>query len=68
MCFFFVFGIAPRETYIGTENRFCSYCGRETPHTIYARRMWFSLFFIPLFPVSRKQIIMRCNSCGFDHY
>jgi len=66
MCFFLVLGITPREKAIGTETRLCSCCGRETVHALYERRLWFNLFFVPLFPVSGKQIVARCSQCGFD--
>jgi len=64
MCFFFILGVVPRERRIGTETRFCSFEGRETVHVLIERRMWFMLFFIPVFPVSRKEIIAECTSCG----
>lgn len=67
MCFFFIMGIVPREKAIGTETQFCQYCGTETTHTLYERRLWFTAFFLPLFPVSRKEIVARCASCGFEH-
>ncbi len=64
MCFFFILGVIPRERRVGSEMRFCSYEGRETRHVLIERRMWFTLFFIPLFPVSGKQVTARCESCG----
>lgn len=29
--------------------------------------MWFTLFFVPLFPVSRKHVIEQCSVCRFEH-
>lgn len=68
MCFFFVLGIMPREKRVGSETRFCAYCNQTTLHTLYERRMWFFLFFIPILPVSGKQIIARCDSCGMENH
>lgn len=65
MCFLFIIGIMPRETPRGQVVRYCPVDGRETMHTLIDRRMWFTLFFIPLFPVSRKQTIARCGECGY---
>lgn len=64
MCFFFIIGVVPRERVIGRETRLCPYDRRETSYTLYERRMWFTFFFLPLSPVSGKQVVARCDSCG----
>lgn len=64
MCLFLIFGIAPREKIIGREMRYCASCERETLHAIVEHRMWFYLFFVPIFPVSGSQVIARCQACG----
>lgn len=64
MCFFLILGVVPRERRVGTETRKCDREGREAVHEIVERRNWFTLFFVPLFPVGGKQLIARCTSCG----
>ena len=64
MCFFLMLGIVPREREVGTQMRYCVHCGRDTLHTLYERRNYFMLFFIPLFPVGYKREIARCGECG----
>lgn len=66
MCLFFLFGIVPREKQIGTETCYCPFDEHETTCTLYERRTWFMLFFVPVFPVSGKQVVKRCNTCGMD--
>lgn len=67
MCFFFIIGVTPRQRVVGEAVRYCSNCGRETRHIIIERRMWFNLFFIPLFPVSRPEMIEQCGECTLEH-
>jgi uncharacterized Zn finger protein len=43
----------------------CRVCGHDTMHETIETRLWFSFFFIPLFPVSRKRTLTRCTECGF---
>jgi len=64
MCFFLILGVVPREKRVGTEIRTCGREGRETMHEIVERRNWFTLFFVPLFPVGGKYVFARCTSCG----
>jgi len=56
----------PKEKIIGQEMRYCPLCGRETMHVIISRRTWFTLFFLPIFPVSGKRTIARCQVCGYE--
>jgi len=41
----------------------CSYCRVNAPQRVYRRVNRFSLFFIPLFTVSRKHFL-ECSNCG----
>lgn len=65
MCFFAIVGIVPRERVAGREMSFCPICGRESLQEAVESRLWFTLFFLPLFPVSAKQTLTRCE-CGFE--
>ena len=44
----------------------CPNCGRQAD--IYGKsvRHWFTLFFVPLFPVSGKQRFSQCSNCGAE--
>src|SRR5688572_13008963 len=42
----------------------CPNCGRDVTMRARAHRTWFTLFFIPLFPVSGKTRFTECPSCG----
>lgn len=44
-------------------QRTCSYCNRTEIWQLYLIRTWFTLFFIPIIPYSRKYCI-ACPSCG----
>jgi len=63
MCFFAIIGVVPKERVVGHETSYCPLCGRETIHEIVEVRHWFTLFLVPLFPVSGTQTYSRCG-CG----
>ncbi len=42
----------------------CENCGRAGWLKAYETRLWFTLFFIPLVPMERKQVIDYCPSCS----
>ncbi|MEE3487413.1 MAG: zinc-ribbon domain-containing protein [Bulleidia sp.] len=61
---FLLFGISPKTTVIGeTKPYTCGRCRYEGPWKILKIQNWFSLFFIPLFPVSTRYI-EQCPRCG----
>ncbi len=41
----------------------CSYCRVNAPQRVYRRVNRFSIFFIPLFTVSRRHFV-ECSNCG----
>ena len=45
----------------------CPHCGRAVELTSYNTRLWFVVFFIPVFPLHRKRIIDYCSACT-RHY
>ena len=61
---YFIFGIHPWVKNIGQDLRECTRCSKSTVHTVETRRNWFTLFFIPIFPLGSNQQIRRCNLCG----
>lgn len=42
----------------------CPACGRETEIAGKAYRQWFTLFFIPVFPISGRTRFSQCTNCG----
>ncbi|MCA9050597.1 MAG: hypothetical protein KDA89_17790 [Planctomycetaceae bacterium] len=45
----------------------CQLCGHEAELSSYETRLWFVIFFIPVFPFGRKRITDRCSVCS-RHY
>jgi tetratricopeptide (TPR) repeat protein len=41
----------------------CEHCHRTTKLQNYETRLWFSIFFIPVIPLARKQILNQCPVC-----
>jgi hypothetical protein len=60
---FLIWGIRWYAVPLGQLAYDCGRCGRKKVHSAVARRGKFTLFFIPLFPVSKKYLI-QCNICG----
>jgi hypothetical protein len=44
----------------------CAVCGNPAAHTLRKRVVKFTLFFVPLFPVSSKYST-QCTFCGAEH-
>jgi Flp pilus assembly protein TadD len=54
--------------YYGTSNLqafdgVCEHCHRAAKLRNYETRLWFSVFFIPVIPLGRKQILSQCPIC-----
>lgn len=62
-----IWGLRSRGKALGQFPISCPNCHREAMTTISQSRRWFSLFFIPIFPISAKKSIARCNLCGFQY-
>ena len=41
----------------------CPHCNRQTELSSYDTRLWFVIFFIPVFPLGRKRIVDYCPAC-----
>lgn len=59
-----IFGWSERKKDLGQSYGYCPKCEQETAHVTEQRQNWFTLFFIPVFPISGKRIVSRCNLCG----
>jgi tetratricopeptide (TPR) repeat protein len=65
--FIFIFfgsrGIVSNDSAAPIKQR-CPRCGRETELVAKRYRNWFTLFFIPVFPISAPRKFIQCVSCG----
>jgi hypothetical protein len=59
-----IFGAIPRKKELGQMPTTCDRCARETVHSLEQRRTWFTLFFLPIFPLGGQHEVRRCNLCG----
>jgi hypothetical protein len=59
-----IFGWNERKKELGQSYSYCVQCDQDTVHGIEQRQNWFTLFFIPIFPISGKRTVSRCNLCG----
>jgi len=58
-----LFGTKRMRTSLGTVMLLCQRCQRPSAHAVVKLRTWFTLFFIPLFPVGVKYAT-ACPMCG----
>lgn len=60
-----IFGVRSRLKSIAQGTFFCPKCGADREYRLQSIRRWFTLFFIPIFPVSGPQgEIVKCGTCG----
>jgi len=60
-----LFGIRSRLKTIAHGTFFCPKCGADRQYRLQSVRRWFTLFFVPIFPISGPQgEIVRCGTCG----
>ena len=60
---FLIFGVTPRERVLTDVAFTCQYCGVHAVQHVIERASRFSLFFLPLFTVSRTYANV-CSNCG----
>jgi len=58
-----IFGLGVKEILMATLVFVCETCGNNAAHQLIKRVRRFSLFFIPLFPLSTRYID-SCTACG----
>jgi hypothetical protein len=63
---FFVFGWGRQtvKTHGPVEVYHCDHCNNDKHWTLYTRRTWFTLFFIPVIPYSTEHL-MLCPICNY---
>lgn len=60
-----IWGLRSRAKTLSTGQFFCPKCGTDRSYVLQQIRRWFTLFFIPLFPVGKpagEQV--KCSTCG----
>jgi hypothetical protein len=62
--FLFIAGIQPRKVIADIHLLNCPRC-RKNSAQIKRVDSYFSLFFLPLFPVKRGSQFIECNQCGY---
>ena len=64
---FFVYGIRSRVQDLGQKLLNCPNCHRDAMTGLSQSRRWFTLFWIPLFPISGKTTAAQCGLCGYRY-
>ena len=59
-----IFGFRTRVAILATLTYVCETCGVAAAHRVVRRRRWFTLFFIPVFPVGADRYTDTCINCG----
>lgn len=58
-----IFGATPRERVLTRVTFVCEYCRTRAEQDVVESATKFSVFFIPLFTVSRRYFVV-CSNCG----
>jgi zinc-ribbon family len=58
-----IYGYKTVNTVMGRIQQQCPSCHQVTMQTVVRGRVWATLFWVKVFPVSKKTT-MRCNACG----
>jgi len=61
-----IYGSRSLNRAMGQMQNVCPQCKKEGFQTVARSRRWFTLYFIPVFPFSKKTIV-HCNLCGFQY-
>jgi uncharacterized Zn finger protein len=62
---FFLFGVGPKTKVVEKSQFLCPVCQTRSAYELIQQRNYFSLFFIPLLPLSKvKGEFVKCLNCG----
>jgi tellurite resistance protein len=62
---FIVFGFRTRPSKVSEGDFFCPKCGADRHYILQRFRQWFTLFFLPIFPMSgSKGEQVKCQTCN----
>jgi transcription elongation factor Elf1 len=60
-------GYRTRGKVLGQKPFECPNCHQLAMTVVQTNQRWFTLFFLPLFPIGAKNYIARCGRCGFTY-
>ncbi len=60
-----IWGYRSRNKVMGQVPYTCKQCGKNAFHGVVRTTRYFTLFFIPLFPIGKKTT-SRCQLCGYQ--
>lgn len=60
---FLLFGTKASEIILAVVTFACGYCGFSVSQRVFKRVLRMTLFFVPLFPLSKK-FFVECSHCG----
>ena len=59
-----VYGTKNKIKNLGIVGKYeCSRCNNISDLQFMSSQQWFTLFWIPIFPISKKQEFMQCSIC-----
>jgi len=62
---FIIFGWKRRSKNLGQSYpQYCERCQNDSIFSLFKTRRWLSIFFIPVFPISRVEYFLSCDICG----
>lgn len=62
---FIIFGWKRRSKNLGQSYpQYCERCQNDSIFSLIKTRRWLSIFFIPVFPISRVEYFLSCDICG----
>ena len=63
-----IFGSKGYKNHVGTSklSQTCSHCNNFVTYEVFEVGRKFSLFFIPLFPISKKEMVL-CPICNYGY-
>lgn len=59
-----IYGTKPKSTQIDEGTFFCPQCQTEQDYELYRVKTYFTLYFIPLFPVGSGDEHIQCENCS----
>ncbi len=62
-----IWGFRSRSKPLGQRMVACPNCHRDAMTAAVQSRRWFTLFFIPIFPVQATKTIAVCGLCGYKY-
>lgn len=60
-----IFGFRSRASKVSDGTFFCPHCGADRPYVLQQFRRWFTLFFLPIFPIGKAEgQQVKCGTCA----